>query len=131
MSETYDDLKKKTVADLREIAKQHEHDALSGYSSMKKPELIEAVATALGLTEEAAPAPAKSAPKPAAKAVPKAKSGKSIRTMDKNELKQRIHELRAERTAALEAHDSPRLHRVRRRIHRLKRRMRAIARRAA
>jgi hypothetical protein len=42
----------------------------------------------------------------------------------KSDLKQKIRELKVKRTAALEAHDSVQLARVRRRIQRLKRRIR-------
>ena len=117
MSETYEDLKGKTVAELREIAKATQHESLSGYSTMKKAELLEALATALGVVPDA---PAKAAPKAAAKP---AKKG-APRGTDRASLKGRIRELKLERVAALEAHNAERLQRVRRQIQRLKRRIR-------
>ena len=49
MAYTADELKGKKVAELRDIAKDIEHDALSGYSSMRKDELVKALVTALGV----------------------------------------------------------------------------------
>jgi hypothetical protein len=37
---TYEDLKKKTVAELREIAKGLTHDAVQGYTQMNKDHLL-------------------------------------------------------------------------------------------
>ena len=46
---TYEELRKKTVAELREIAKNLEHDAVKGYSQLNKEHLLPAVCQALGL----------------------------------------------------------------------------------
>jgi hypothetical protein len=49
MAHTYDELKHKTVAELREIAKGLAHDAVQGYTQMNKEHLLRAICKALGL----------------------------------------------------------------------------------
>jgi hypothetical protein len=49
MAYTYEELKHKTVADLREIAKGIEHEAVQGYSQLNKEHLLVALRKALGL----------------------------------------------------------------------------------
>jgi len=49
MSHTFDELKHKTVAELREIAKEIEHEAVEGASQMNKDHLLKALCTALNL----------------------------------------------------------------------------------
>ncbi len=104
MSESYEDLKKKTVAQLRELAKGLEHEALKGYATMHKADLLHAVCVALGLVEHA---------------------HHDVIGIDKASLKAKIAALKVHRASALEAHDSEQLRRVRRKIHRLKRRIRS------
>jgi DNA-binding IclR family transcriptional regulator len=53
MAHTFEELKKKTVADLREIAKDVEHEAVQGYSTMNKDHLIPALCKALGIEAHA------------------------------------------------------------------------------
>jgi rubrerythrin len=43
MAHTYEQLKHMTLADLREIAKDTEHDAVQGYTQMNKDHLIGAL----------------------------------------------------------------------------------------
>jgi hypothetical protein len=52
MSHTFEELSGKTVAELREVAKEIEDDAVKGYSSMHKADLLKAVCTALKLEED-------------------------------------------------------------------------------
>ncbi len=106
MSHSFEELKQKTVAELRAIAKEVEHDAVSGYSSMPKKDLLQAVCTALGVDAH------------------EHREGVDI---DKRAIKAQIRQLKSARDAALQARDREQLSRVRRRIHRLKRRMRAAA----
>lgn len=101
---TYEDLHNKTVAQLREIAKETDHEAVRGYSTMHKEELIQALCTALGV---------------------EAHVHHEVVGLDKKKVKARIRKLRAERDAALEAKDGAELKRLRRQIHRLKHRLRA------
>ena len=49
MAHTYEELKHKTVAELREIAKGTEHEAVQGYTQMNKDHLLVALCKALGL----------------------------------------------------------------------------------
>jgi hypothetical protein len=49
MAHTYDELKHKTVAELREIAKGVEHEAVKGYTQMNKDHLLVALCKALGI----------------------------------------------------------------------------------
>jgi len=96
---TYEELKHKTVAELREIAKGIEHDAVKGYTQLNKDHLIIAIAKALGIQHV----------------------HHEVVGVDKAAIKARIRELKTKRAAALEAHDHAQLKTVRRTIHRLKR----------
>ena len=49
MTMTYEELKAKTLAELREIAKDIVHDAVRGYSQMNKERLLPAICQALGI----------------------------------------------------------------------------------
>ena len=42
MTHTYEALKKKTIAELREIAKDIEHEAVQGYTQLNKEHLLPA-----------------------------------------------------------------------------------------
>ena len=99
MAQTYEELKHKTVAELREIAKGIEHDAVKGYTQMNKGHLLVAISKALGIQHE----------------------HHVVVGVDKAGIKARIRELKTKRQAALEAHDHAELKMVRRTIHRLKR----------
>lgn len=101
MAYTIEELKHKTLADLREIAKGSEHEALQGYTQLNKQHLITALAKALGIQHE----------------------HHEVVGVDKSGIKARIRELKTQRAAALEAHDHAQLKVVRRTIHRLKRRI--------
>jgi hypothetical protein len=101
MPYTYEELKHKTLADLREIAKGIEHEAIQGYTQLNKEHLIVALAKALGIHH----------------------THHDVVGIDKSSIKARIRELKAQRASALEAHDHAQLKVVRRTIHRLKRRI--------
>lgn len=101
MPYTIEQLKHKTVAELREIAKNTEHDAVQGYTQMNKEHLILALAKALGIQHE----------------------HHDVVGVDKSSIKARIRELKTQREAAIAAHDRAQLKVVRRTIHRLKRRI--------
>jgi DNA-binding IclR family transcriptional regulator len=103
MEHSFDELKKKTVAQLREIAAEVEHDAVHGYTTMHKADLLLALCTALGI---------------------EAHEHHEVVGIDKGTLKARIRGLKAERAAALEAGDYARLKILRRQMHRLKRKIR-------
>jgi hypothetical protein len=101
MPYTIEELKHKTLADLRDIAKGIEHDAVQGYTQMNKQHLIGGLAKALGIKHE----------------------HHDVVGVDKSDIKARIRELKTQREAALAAHDHAQLKVVRRTIHRLKRRI--------
>ena len=101
MAHTFEELKHKTVAELRDIAKGIEHDAVQGYTQMNKDHLLVALSKALGLQHE----------------------HHEVVGVDKSSIKARIRQLKTQRAAALEAHDRAQLKVVRRTIHRLKRRI--------
>ena len=99
MEYTYEMLKHMTVADLREIAKGIEHEAVQGYTQLNKEHLIVAISKALGIKHE----------------------HHDVVGVDKASIKARIRELKKKREEALAAHDHDQLKVVRRTIHRLKR----------
>lgn len=101
MELTYEQLRHKTLAELRDMAKSSEHEAVQGYTQMNKEHLIGALAKALGIQHE----------------------HHAVVGIDKSSIKARIRELKTQREAALSAHDHAQLKVVRRSIHRLKRRI--------
>lgn len=104
MAYSYEDLRKKTIEDLREIAKGIEHDAVQGYTQMNKEHLLPAICKALGID---------------------AHEHHQVVGLDKKAIKARMRKLRDERGKALQAHDRGQLKEIRRQLHRLNRRIRA------
>ena len=104
MAYSYEDLRKKTIDDLREIAKGIEHDAVHGYTQMNKEHLLPAICKALGID---------------------AHEHHQVVGLDKKAIKARMRKLRDERDKALQAHDRGQLKAIRRQLHRLNRRIRA------
>jgi hypothetical protein len=104
MTYTFEELSTKTVAQLRDIAKEVEHDALRGYSTMHKEDLLKALCDALGIESHI---------------------HHEVVGIDKTQVKARIRQLKAQRDAAEAAHNRSELRAVRRRIHHLKRKLRA------
>lgn len=101
MAYTFEELKHKTVAELRDIAKGIEHEAVQGYTQMNKDHLLAALSKALGIQHE----------------------HHEVVGVDKSAIKAKIRELKTKRAAALAAHNHAELKVVRRTIHRLKRRI--------
>ena len=99
---TYVDLKSMTVAQLREVAKSLDHEAVKGYSQLRKDQLLPAVCTALGVEEHV---------------------HHEVIGINKKDIKLIIKTLKTDRDTALEAHDSRQLKKIRRKIHRLKRKL--------
>jgi len=106
MAYTYEELKKKTVEDLREIAKGLGEEAVKGYTQMNKEHLLPAVCKALGVDVHKHPHHA-------------------AQGIDKGKLKARMHALKAETQKALESKDAERLKAIRREYHHLNRKIRA------
>jgi hypothetical protein len=100
VAHTYDELKSKTVAELREIAK----DTVQGASQMNKDKLLPALCTALGIEGHA---------------------HHEAHGIDKAGIKAKMRELKAERGKALDAHDIERLKSIRRHIHKLNHQIRS------
>lgn len=103
MEHTYEELSKKTVAQLREIAKELDDPGLRGYTQLNKAHLLPAICNALGVVEH---------------------DHHEIIGLNKSEIKSKIKELKVQRGAALEAHDHKQLKALRRQIHRFKRQLR-------
>jgi len=101
MEVTFEQLKHKTVAELREMAKGIDHEAVQGYTQLNKEHLVVAISKALGIQHE----------------------HHEVVGVDKAAIKARIRTLKKHRDEALTAHDRAQLKVVRRTIHRLKRRI--------
>lgn len=102
MAYTHQELKHKTLAELREIAKDIEHEAVQGYTQLNKEHLVIALCKALNIDIH---------------------EHHEVVGIDKAAIKSRIKELKKQRDTALTAHDRAQLKRARRSIHRLKRRI--------
>jgi hypothetical protein len=100
MAHTYEELKGKTVAELREIAK----DAVQGSSQMNKEHLLPALCTALRIPMH---------------------EHHEVHGIDKTGVKAQMRQLKAQRDEALDRHDLARLKSIRRQIHHLNHRIRA------
>ncbi len=100
MAYTFDELKGKTVVELREIAAGLHEDAVKGYTQLNKEHLLELLCKVLHVPMHA---------------------HHVVVGVDKTSIKQQIRELKKTRDAALAAHDPDQLKIVRRTIHRLKR----------
>lgn len=101
---TYDELKSKTVAELRDIAKGVTHDAVHGYTQMHKDHLLKALCIALEIDTH---------------------EHHQVVGIDKPAIKAQMRALKKERSAALEAHDSEQLAVVRHKLHRLNHQLRS------
>ena len=104
MAYTIEELKHKPLADLREIAKGIEHEAVQGYTQMNKEHLLPAVCKALGVEMHA---------------------HHQVVGLDKAGVKARLRALRDDRAKAIAAGDHAQLKAIRRQRHRLNRRIRA------
>jgi hypothetical protein len=104
MAHTYEELHKKTVDELRDIAKGLEHDAVKGYTQMNKEHLLPALCKALGI---------------------EAHAHHEVKGLDKGKVKAELRALKAKRAEAMVAHDHELLKQIRRQRHRLNRRIRS------
>jgi hypothetical protein len=109
MAHTYEELRHKTIAELRDLAKGLDHEAVKGYTQMNKDHLLPALCNALGIEAHEHHA-AVGAQKLAAKA--------------------KMRELKAATAKAKEDGDHELLHRLRRQYHALNHSLRASAKRA-
>jgi len=100
MAYTHNELKHKTLAELRDIAKDIEHEAVQGYTQLNKEHLVVAICKALNIDIH---------------------EHHVVVGIDKATIKSRIKALKTKRDAAIAAHDRAALKTARRGIHRLKR----------
>lgn len=103
MSYTYEDLKKKNVADLRQIAAGIEHEAVQGYTQLNKEHLLLALCKALGIDTHV--------------------HHRAV-AAGKTKIKSEIHLLKKSRADAITANDKGKLKRARQRIRTLKNKLR-------
>ena len=103
MAHTFDELKHSTLAQLKEIAKEMDHEAVEGFTQMNKDHLLQALCEALGIEMHV---------------------HHEVVGIDKSSIKKQIKELKVERDKALEAHDHKQLKDVRRQIRKLKHKIR-------
>lgn len=103
MSYQYKELKHKRMADLRQIASGIDHEAVKGYTQLTKPQLLDALCTALGIDKH---------------------EHHEAVGLDKAKVKKEIRALKQKRDEALKAHKHSELKSVRREIHKLKRTIR-------
>ena len=103
MTHTYEELKSKKVDDLREIAKELDHDAVKGYTQLNKAKLLEAICTALGLDTH---------------------EHHEVVGIDKASIKAKIGALKTKRDEILSSSSRDGLKAVLRDIHRMKRKIR-------
>lgn len=102
MAHTYEELKHKTVAELREIAAGIEHEAVQGYTQLHKDQLLPALCKALGID---------------------AHVHHEVVGIDKTAIKKKIRELKKKRDEILASKDHAQLTPVLRQIHHFKRKI--------
>jgi hypothetical protein len=107
MAHDYDELKARTLAELRDLAKGIEHEAVQGYSQMNKDRLLPALCKALGIDTH---------------------HHQEVVGVDKAAIKARIRDLKKQRETALESSDHGALMNIRRHIHHLNHQLRSHAR---
>ena len=103
MEHTFKELRNKTVAELKEIAKEIDHEEVRGYTQMNKDHLLEAVCKALNIEMHA---------------------HHEVVGLDKKEIKAKIRDLKKKRDKALEAKDRKGFKKVRKEIKSLKNQLR-------
>jgi hypothetical protein len=103
VSYQYKELKHKRMADLRQIASSLDHEAVKGYTQFTKPQLLDALCTALGIDKH---------------------EHHAVVGVDKGKVKLEIRALKVKREEAVKAHNHSELKAVRRKIHGLKRTIR-------
>ena len=106
MAHTYKELKHKTVAELREMAKGLEHEAVKGYTQMNKDHLVPALCKALGID---------------------AHEHHVAAMAEKTAVKTKMRELKAAKAQALTKGDHALLHSIRRHYHALNHALRTAA----
>jgi hypothetical protein len=109
MPHTYEELKKKTIAELRDIAKDLQHEAVQGYTQLNKDHLLPALCKALGID---------------------AHEHHAAAIAEKASVKAKMRAIKAASLKAIADGDHDALHRLRREYHCLNHSLRTSARRA-
>ncbi|MFZ5518066.1 MAG: hypothetical protein ACOY90_15580 [Candidatus Zhuqueibacterota bacterium] len=99
MSHTFEELKKKTVAQLREIAAGIDNEAVRGYTQLNKEHLLEALCKALNIDMHV---------------------HHEVVGLNKSQIKAQIRQMKKKRDIAEAAHDHKEIKAVRAQIKRLK-----------
>ena len=102
---TYEALKHRTIADLRDIARGLDHEAVTGFSQLNKEHLLPRLCKALGIDTH--------------------EHHHVIGGFDKSAAKRKLRALKGEKKSAFEAGDRPRVKALQRRIHRINHQIRA------
>ena len=103
MAYTFEQLSDMTVAQLRDIAKDVEHDAVKGFSTMHKEKLLPALCQALGIESH---------------------KHHTVVGINKSQIKLQIREMKKKRDEALAGKDTTKFREALREIHHLKNRLR-------
>ena len=103
MAYTYHELKGKTIQELRDIAKDVQHDAVQGFSQMNKDHLLPALCKALGIPVH---------------------EHAEVVGIDKPAIKAKMRELKRKRDDAIASRDGALVKSLRRQIHGLNREIR-------
>ena len=103
MEHTFKELKHKTVAQLKEIAADIEHEAVQGYTQLNKEHLTKAICTALNIDMY---------------------EHHEVVGVDKKQIKLKIKDLKKKRNKSLEAHDHKQLKTVRKEMKKMRNRLR-------
>ena len=109
MAHSYEALKKMTIAELRDIAKDIQHEAVQGFTQMNKDHLLPALCEALGID---------------------AREHHVAHGAIKATARARMHELKKKRQEAIQAGDREALKAIRREYHRWNHTLRADAKRS-
>jgi DNA polymerase/3'-5' exonuclease PolX len=109
VAHTYEELKKKTVAELRELAASLQHEAVQGYTQLNKEHLLPALCRALGI---------------------EAHEHHAAVAAEKSVIKAQMREIKAAAEKARDSRDYEAVHRLRRQHHSLNHSLRASAKRA-
>ena len=97
---SFEELKHKTVGELRDMAAAMPHDALKGHTQMNKEHLLKAICQALKIDMHA---------------------HHEVVGIDKTAIKVQLRQLKKRRDEIMEAGDHEELHAIRRQMHHLKR----------
>jgi DNA-binding IclR family transcriptional regulator len=106
MAYTFEDLKHKTVNELRDIAKEMDHEEVQGYTQLNKEHLLEAICKALHIDMHV---------------------HHEVVGIDKSSIKSQIKKLKKQRDEAISSKKPDELKHIRKKIRNLKKALRKAA----